>query len=183
MTLTKGLVAAAVLAGALVLQTSVLTAFAWEGVVVNLVLLAVVALALTQSPQFAVVAGFAGGVLLDVAPPADHVAGRWALALLVVAYVAARVRPDGRPSAAAVVGTVAACSFVGSSVFALTGVLLGDLSADTGQVLEVIGIGLVLDVLVTPFVLPPLLVLITRLEPDTRPLRRPAGGALRPVER
>lgn len=182
MTWTKSLVAAALLLAALVLQTSVLTAFAWDGVVVNLVLLAVVALALTQSPQFAVVAGFAGGVLLDLAPPADHVAGRWTLALLLVAYVAARVRPDGRPSSAAVVGTVAACSFIGSSVFALTGALLGDLAADTGQVLEVIGIGLVLDVLLTPIVLPPLLALLARFRPDTRPLGR-LGGGLRPAER
>ncbi len=36
----------------------------------------------------------APGLLLDLAPPADHVAGRWALALLLAGYVAGRVRQD-----------------------------------------------------------------------------------------
>ena len=62
----------------------------------NLVLLVVVAAALTRGPQFAAVLGFVAGVLLDLAPPADHIAGRWALALVVVGYVAGRVRQDVR---------------------------------------------------------------------------------------
>ena len=72
------------------------------------------------------VLGFAAGVALDLAPPADHVAGRWALALSVVAFPAARVRQDVRPTATAVIGTVAAGSFVGTSIFALTGLVLGE---------------------------------------------------------
>ena len=40
--------------------------------------------------------GFAAGLLLDLAPPADHVAGRWALALVLVGYLAGRVRQDVR---------------------------------------------------------------------------------------
>ena len=35
------------------------------------------------------------GLLLDLAPPADHVVGRWALALIVVGYVAGRMRTSG----------------------------------------------------------------------------------------
>ena len=84
------------------------------------------AAALTRGPQFAAVLGFVAGVALDLAPPADHVAGRWALALVVVGYVAGRVRQDVKPTAVAVVATVAASSFVGTSVFALTGLLLRD---------------------------------------------------------
>ena len=44
--------------------------------------------------------GFAAGLALDLAPPADHLAGRWALALVVVGYVAGRARRDGRPDPA-----------------------------------------------------------------------------------
>ena len=125
-----------------------------HGVVPNLVLLVVVAAALTRGASFAMLLAFAGGVALDLAPPADHLAGRWALALVVVAYVASRVRTDNRPSTLAIVGTVAVSSFVGTSVFALTGLLLRDPVLSVPDLLQVILVALVWDVLLTPFVLP-----------------------------
>mgnify|MGYP003402244577 CR=1 FL=1 len=50
------------------------------------------------------------------------------LALVLAAYVAGRVRQDAAPTVPVVLATVAACSFVGTSVFALSGLLLGDLA-------------------------------------------------------
>jgi rod shape-determining protein MreD len=160
-------VCALLVAAALLLQDSLFSAFAWDGVVPDLVLMVVVAGALSRGGQFGMVLGFAAGVLLDLAPPADHVAGRWALALLVAGYVAGRVRQDtDRPSATAVVATVAACSFVATSVYALAGMVLRDPAVGFGEVVKVIGVGLVWDVLLTPLVLPPLLALFARLEPQ-----------------
>jgi rod shape-determining protein MreD len=151
---------------ALVLQVSLFDAFAWDGVVPDLVLMVVVAAALARGGQVGMVTGFAAGVLMDLAPPADHVAGRWALALLVAGYVAGRVRQDsGRTTVLSVVATMAACSFVASSLYALTGMLLRDPALGFGQVLQVIGIALVWDVLLTPLVMPGLLALYGRLEP------------------
>lgn len=150
---------------ALVLQVTVFSHVAWEGVVPNLVLLVVVATGLVRGAQPAMVLGFVAGVLLDLAPPADHVAGRWALALVVVGYVAGRVRQDVRPTVGSVVATVAASSFVGTSVFALTGIVLQDPALGVGDLLQVIAIGVVWDVLLTPFVLPPLMTLFRRIEP------------------
>lgn len=149
-------IAASLLAVALLLQVSFFSVFAWNGVVPDLVLLVVVAGALARGGQFGIVLGFAGGVLLDLAPPADHTAGRWALALLLVGYVAGRVRQDDtdKPPALAVVGTVAACSFVGTSVFALSGLALNEGDTSIGGMLEVVGVSLVWDVLLTPLVLP-----------------------------
>ena len=149
---------------ALVLQVSLFPHLAWQGVVPNLCLLVVVAAALTINAPSALLLGFAAGVALDLAPPADHVAGRWALALTVVAFLAVRVRQDVRPTAVAVVATVAAASFVGTSIFALTGLLLGD-SWSVGELLRVVAIAVVWDVLLTPFVLPPLMRLFGRLDP------------------
>lgn len=151
---------------ALVLQVSVFPFFSWDGIVPNLCLLVVVGAALARGPQFAAVLGFAAGVALDLAPPADHLAGRWALALVLVGYVAGRVRQDVRPSATAVVATVAASSFVGTSVFALTGILLDDPALGVAEVLQVVAIGLVWDVLMTPLVLPPVMAMFRRLQPD-----------------
>ena len=80
----KGLrwvVAAAAIVLALVVQVSLFPHLAWNGIVPNLCLLVVVAAALTVEAPFALVLGFTAGLVLDLAPPADHVAGRWALAL------------------------------------------------------------------------------------------------------
>jgi len=162
----RALVAMAVVGVALVLQVSVFPFLAWDGIVPNLCLLVVVGAALTRGPQFAAVLGFFAGVALDLAPPADHVAGRWALALVVVGYVAGRMRQDSRPSASAVLATVAASSFIGTSIFALSGVILGDGSVGFGELLQVILVALLWDVLLTPLVLPPVMTMFRHLEPD-----------------
>ncbi len=151
---------------ALVLQVSLFPHLAWDGIVPNLCLLVVVGAALTRGAQFAAVLGFFAGVALDLAPPADHIAGRWALALVVVGYVAGRVRQDARPTAGAVVATVAASSFVGTSIFAISGILLSDPSLSIGELLRVIGVAVLWDILLTPFVLPPVMAMFRRLQPD-----------------
>ncbi|MGZ4450075.1 MAG: rod shape-determining protein MreD [Nocardioides sp.] len=165
MSLLRGLAALGAVAIALVLQVSVFPHLAWEGIVPNLCLLVVVGAALTRGPQFAAVLGFVAGVALDLAPPADHVAGRWALALVVVGYVAGRMRQDVRPSASAVVATVAASSFVGTSVYALTGIVLHDGVTSIPDLLRVILVAVLWDVLLTPFVLPLVMAMFHRLEP------------------
>jgi rod shape-determining protein MreD len=165
MSLLRALVAFVVVCVAVVLQVSLFPHVAWEGVVPNLALLVVVGAALVRGPQFAAVLGFVAGVAIDLAPPADHLAGRWALALVLVGYVAGRVRQDVKPTAGAVVLTVAASSFVGTSVFALSGLVLQDPVVSVAEMLQVILIAVVWDVLLTPFVLPPVMGLFRRLEP------------------
>ena len=165
MSRTQGFLAVLALALGLVLQVSVFPHLAWHGIVPNLCLLVVVAAALTVEAPFALLLGFTAGVALDLAPPADHVAGRWALALTVAAFLAARVRQDVRPTALAVVGTVAAASFAATSIFALSGMLLSDPAGSVGGLLEVVLVAVLWDVLLTPFVLPPLMKVFTRLSP------------------
>ena len=166
MTTTRALGATVALTMALVLQVSVFPHFAWHGLVPNVVLLVVVGAALVRGAQFAMVLGFVAGVLLDLAPPADHVAGRWALALMLVGYVAGRVVTDVRPTMPAMLATVAASSFLGTSVFALSGLVLRDPAVAIPDLLQVIGGSLVWDLLVTPLVLPLVMGLFTRLEPE-----------------
>lgn len=165
MTLLRSAAAFAAIALALVLQVSLFPHLAWQGIVPNLVLLVVVGAALTRGAQFAAVLGFAAGVVLDLAPPVDHVAGRWALALVVVGYVAGRVRQDVKPTAIAVVGTVAASSFIGTSLFALSGLLLRDPAMAIPDLLQVILVAVLWDILLTPFVLPVVMTMFHRLDP------------------
>ena len=119
--------------------------------------------------------GFVAGVLLDLAPPADHVAGRWALALVVVGYVAGRMRPEpgsgegtpprsdrarprwsrpSRPRRSSAPRSIA-----------ISGLLLQDPVVSVADLLPVILAGVVWDVLLTPLVLPGLMRLFTALEP------------------
>ncbi len=151
---------------ALLLQTTVFPHLSWGGVVPDLVLLVVVAAGLVRGSQFALVLGFGAGVLLDLAPPADHVAGRWALALMLVGYVAGRVRTDVLPSVGTCLITVAACSFLGSSVFAVSGLILNDTSAGVPDLIQVTLTAVVLDVVLAAFVLPPVTRALDRLEPE-----------------
>ncbi len=150
---------------AVVLQVSLFGHLAWDGVVPNLALLVVVGAALVQGPQFAAGLGFAAGVLLDLAPPADHVAGRWALALVLVGWVAGRVRQDLRPSFPFVLSTVAVCSLLGTSVFALSGVVLGEGSLAVADMIQVIVTALVWDVALALLVVPVTMTVLRRLTP------------------
>ena len=94
MSAVRALVLTGVLLLAVVLQVAVFSVISVDGVVPNLALLVVVAAALMRGPEFAAMLGFLGGLAIDLAPPSDHVAGRWALALVVVGYLAGRVRHD-----------------------------------------------------------------------------------------
>jgi rod shape-determining protein MreD len=165
MSALRGAALAGVVLLAVVLQVAFFAAFSIDGVVPNLALVVVVAAALVRGPDFAAVLGFVAGLAVDLAPPADHVAGRWALALVVVGYLAGRVRQDARTSALAAVVTVAACSFVGTSVFALSGMVLHDPAVPAAEALRIIPLAVLYDVVVAPFALPVLMKVFRRLEP------------------
>jgi rod shape-determining protein MreD len=165
MSLVRTLVLVLLVTAAVVLQVAAFSYLSYDGVVPNLALLLVVAAALVRGPDFAMVLGFFSGLAVDLAPPADHVAGRWALALVVVGYLAGRVRHDAGSSAVAAVATVAASSFVGTSVFALSGMVLRDPSVPVAEALQVIPVAVVYDVLLTPFVLPLAMRLFRRIQP------------------
>lgn len=151
---------------ALVLQLSVFPHFSVEGVVPDLVLLVVVATALRYGSEVGLATGFGAGLLLDLTPPADSVAGRWALALMVVGYVAGRLATSGAPRFPQWLGVAAASSFIGTSVFALSGVVLRDPAVGTGELLRVCGIALVWDVALALVVVPLVLGLFDRVAPD-----------------
>jgi rod shape-determining protein MreD len=165
MAAVRALVLTLVITLAVVLQVTLFPHLSYHGVVPDLALLVVVAAALTRGPEFAAVLGFLSGLALDLAPPADHVAGRWALALVLVGYLAGRLRHDARTSALAAVLTVAGSSFVGTSVFALSGMLLGDPAVPATEALAVVPVAVLYDVALTPFVLPLMMGLFRRLEP------------------
>jgi rod shape-determining protein MreD len=171
-----------------VVQVTVLPHFAWRvgglGVVPDLVLLVVVATAIVTDTRFGTLTGFFAGLLLDVAPPADHVAGRWALALMAVGYVVGRLVHDNsadlgrfephavrRPPILLCLAAAAGGSFVGTSVFALTGLLLDDPAVGVSDLLPVALVAVLLDTIAALVVIPATLWLYDRLAGDRVPAR------------
>ena len=161
----RALTVAVLVAVAVVLQVGIFGDLTIRGVTPDVALLVVIATALVRGPEYAAVVGFGAGLLLDLAPPADHTAGRWALAYVVVGYLAGLVRQDARVSAVAAEIVVAAGSFVATSLFALTGLVLGDPRVSVDAFLDVVPLDVLYDVLLSPFVVPLVVALLSRLEP------------------
>src|SRR5262245_36963317 len=88
------LLAASLVVVALVIQVSVLARLHLPGAVPDLMLLVVLGLALVYGHTGGALVGFGAGLLADLAPPADHAVGRYALVLAVVGYFAGLVKPD-----------------------------------------------------------------------------------------
>lgn len=167
-TALRGLVVAVLIVVTVTLQVSVFSHFALDGVAPDLALLLVIGAALVRGPTYAALVGFASGLVLDLAPPADHTAGRWALALVLVGWLTGLAKPDGSPSIAGTVLVVASGAFIGTSLYALSGLVLAEQSVTVASALQVVPIAIGYDVLLTPFVVPLLLVTFRRLEPAER---------------
>lgn len=164
----RGLLVAALIVVTVTLQVSVFNHFAVDGVAPDLALLLVIGAALVRGPTYAALVGFAAGLVLDLAPPADHTAGRWALALVLVGYLTGLARADGAQSVFATVLIVASGAFIGTSLYALSGLVIGEQSVTVDSALRVVPVAILYDVLLAPLVIPLLLLTFRRLEPAER---------------
>ncbi|MEU6948242.1 MULTISPECIES: rod shape-determining protein MreD [unclassified Streptomyces] len=162
---------------ALVIQVSVLARLQLPGAVPDLVLLTVLGLALVYGPVSGSLIGFGAGLLSDLAPPADHAAGRYALVLCVIGYLAGLARPDNGKlkSASGPMAVVVAAALGSTLLYAGVGALVGDTAA------RHVGLGFLLftaaiyDLLLAPFTVPLIMALARRAEND--PLADTSGGA------
>jgi rod shape-determining protein MreD len=150
----RAALAAALLLLAVLIQVTLLSDLPWPGAAgPDLVLVVVVALALTGGPVEGMLAGFCAGLALDVAPPATHLIGQYALVFCLVGYACGRVGGHLGESAWAPIGVVAIGSAAGELLFALTGMIFGDLDVTWSAVGHVLPASVLYDVLLSPFVL------------------------------
>ncbi|MBA3309090.1 MAG: rod shape-determining protein MreD [Nocardioidaceae bacterium] len=150
------------------LQITVFSHFSLNGVVPDLALLIVIAAALVRGAGYGALVGFAAGLVLDLAPPADHTAGRWALSFVLAGYLTGLVKRDSEGSVVGTVVMVAAGAFVGTSVFALTGLVLQDSGVTVASAFDVVPLAVLYDVMLTPLVIPLVVLLLRQLEPKER---------------
>ncbi|MER5306431.1 rod shape-determining protein MreD [Streptomyces sp. NPDC002773] len=171
------LLSATLIVVALVVQVSVLARLQLPGAVPDLVLLTVIALALVYGHVSGALIGFSAGLLADLAPPADHAAGRYALVLCVVGYLVGLARPEnGRLTSATGPMAVVAVAAVGSTLlYAGVGALVGDTAARHVGLGSLLFTAAVYDLLLAPFTVPLIMALARRAEND--PLADAGGGS------
>ena len=168
MRVNRILLSTALIVVAMVLQVSVLARLHLPGAVPDLLLLTVLGLALVYGHVGGALVGFGAGLLADLAPPADHAAGRYALVLCVVGYLAGLAKPDnGRLKSATGPMAVVVAAAVGSTLlYAGVGALVGDTAARHVGLAGLLFTAALYDLLLAPFVVPGIMALARRADND-----------------
>lgn len=154
---------------ALVVQATVVNRLPLPGgVVPDLVLLAVIAVALVYGTLPGLVTGFCAGLAADLVPPADHTIGQYAFVFCLVGYIAGMAaaeldRSSLLPFIAMAVGAVGGCV-----LYAMIGGLLDDPRITWASVRHVLPLAALYNVLISPFVLYFVFRLSRRFEPPDR---------------
>lgn len=164
---------------ALVIQVSVLARLQLPGAVPDLVLLTVLGLALVYGHVGGALIGFGAGLLADLAPPADHAAGRYALVLCVVGYLAGLAKPEsGRLRSATAPLVVVVGAAIGSTLlYAGVGALVGDTAARHVGLSSLLFTAALYDLLLAPFTVPLIIALARKAENDPLGESSPANKA------
>ncbi|MBY8886558.1 rod shape-determining protein MreD [Streptomyces sp. PTM05] len=163
---------------ALVIQVSVLARLHLPGAVPDLLMLVVLGLAMTYGHVAGCLIGFFAGLLADLAPPADHAAGRYALVLCVIGYLAGLTKPENGQlrSAALPMTVVAGAAVLSTLLYASVGALVGDTAARHVGIVSLLFTALVYDLLLAPFTVPWIMALARRLDRDPMASDTGAGG-------
>ncbi|MCX5382449.1 rod shape-determining protein MreD [Streptomyces sp. NBC_00083] len=177
MRVNRVILSSALIVVALVIQVSVLARLQLPGAVPDLVLLTVLGLALVYGHLGGAFVGFGAGLLADLAPPADHAAGRYALVLCVIGYLAGLAKPDhGRLRSAAGPMLVVVGAAIGSTLlYATVGALVGDTAARHVGLPSLLFTATLYDLLLAPFTVPLIMAIARRAEND--PLADTGGGS------
>ena len=128
-----------------------------DGAAPDLVLLLVAAIAVSTGPVTGAVVGFAGGLALDIAPPAAHYAGQDALVFCLVGYAAARVvrviwNTTGERDPITTFTVMATAVAAGEAGKAALGMMLSDPDVTRAAVTRVLPTAILYDLLLAPFV-------------------------------
>ncbi|MFB7913402.1 rod shape-determining protein MreD [Streptomyces sp. NPDC056061] len=176
MRLNRILLSVVLVVAALVVQVSVLARLQLPGAVPDLLLLVVLALAFVYGHVSGALIGFGAGLLADLVPPADHAAGRYALVLCVIGYLAGLLKPEsGRIRSAFVPLAGVAGAAIGSTLlYAVVGALVGDTAARHVGLGSLLFTATLYDLLLAPFVVPLVMAIARRTVND--PVADASGG-------
>lgn len=166
----QGLKTALLTVVALILQVAVFNRLPLPGSVTpDLVLLAVVALALVNGELVGSVVGFGAGLAADVIPPADHTIGRYALVYCLAGYVCGLFSESMDRSSVVPFMAVAVGALFGTLLYAVVGMLLGDPRTNWAVTSRMVPLEVLYDVLASPFVIWMMLRVLVRGGEGERP--------------
>lgn len=153
---------------ALIIQVTVLARLQLPGAVPDLLLLTVLGLAMVYGHTGGALLGFGAGLLADLAPPADHAIGRYALVLCVIGYAAGLTKPEGgQHRSASVPMLVVGGAAVGSTLlYAGVGALVGDTPALHVGISGLLVTAILYDLLLAPFTVPLIMAVARRTARD-----------------
>ncbi|MEV4433387.1 rod shape-determining protein MreD [Streptomyces sp. NPDC049555] len=156
MRLNRILLSTVLVVVALVLQVSVFARLHLPGAVPDLMLLVVVGLGLVYGHTAGCLIGFGAGLLADLAPPADHATGRYALVLCVIGYLVGLAKPEtGRVRSATVpMVAVVGAAVLSTLLYAGVGSLVGDTAARHVGLSGLVLTAAAYDLLLAPFTVP-----------------------------
>ncbi|MFG3440925.1 rod shape-determining protein MreD [Nonomuraea sp. NPDC047897] len=117
------------------------------GVTPDLVVLAVVGVAMARGPAAGAVIGFGAGLLADVMPPTAHLLGQYAFVLAIVGYLA------GRGLGGNAVTTVMACVILAPLLAAGLGGLISDPRVTVATLTEQVPLTIAYTLLLSPVVM------------------------------
>jgi rod shape-determining protein MreD len=158
----RALISFVLVAMTVVFQLTVVDRIAFPGgSAPDLVLLIVVALALSSGPMTGSLTGFWAGLALDVAPPGSHFTGQDALVFCLIGYACGLLADDSSGDGVTEAGHTALFEIVvtaagaacGEAVVALLGVMLSDPRVTWPAITHVLPVAVAYDALLCPFVL------------------------------
>ncbi len=140
----------------------------------DLVLLAVAALAVCAGPMTGMLAGFCGGLALDIAPPAAHLAGEYALVFCLVGYACGRARnaiiyATGEQTMVTSLTVMALGVAAGEAGKAALGMMLSNPDVTSPAIKHVLPVAIVYDLLLCPFAYWLISLMLRRPAPERAP--------------
>jgi rod shape-determining protein MreD len=144
------------------------------GAAPDLVLLTVAALAVCTGPMTGMLAGFFGGLALDIAPPAAHLAGEYALVFCLVGYACGRVRnaiiwSTGEQTMVVSLTIMGLGVAAGEAGKAALGLMLSDPNVTSPAIKHVLPVAIIYDLLLCPFVYWLISLMLRRPAPERAP--------------
>lgn len=161
------LAAGATVVVALAVQSTVLASATLLRVIPQLVLVVIVSFAYLEGERVGMVTGFTAGLLQDLLLPPPSLVGLTALVYTLIGYGVGTLRAyTASESVWTPVLAVAAASATAELGYASMAVMLGQPWVSLGFTLQITGLVVLYDVLLTPFVFPLVRKIAQRLHPE-----------------
>jgi rod shape-determining protein MreD len=162
----QGLLIGALVLVAVIVEVTLLSRLGLPGATPDLVVVTVVAIALAMGPVQGAVAGFAAGVLVDLAPPGDTVLGVNAIVYIAVGYITGFVVDPRDRTVPIMIGMVGLAAGATAIATAALDTLLGSDRVEWGQVAGMALSSALYAVIMAPVVILAVAWLVRRTTPE-----------------